>query len=139
MAKRGNPNIGKIGRHFSSTYQPENRGAHNPISDTVKKLREQGVSKPSYAEIQSIFLHLASLPLMKVKELEEDENQAMLTRVVAKEIRSGQKGFTALQYILDRTFGKPTQVTENYNENKESTRPIIVIEKPNGDCEENED
>lgn len=127
---KGNPKIKNYGvkTRFSTTNQPRNKG-RNPISEIVHQLKNEGMTKPSYSEIKDLFVMLSSLPFSKINELIKDEKQAMMTRIVAKEMCDNKNGFAAIQSILDRVFGKATQINENYNENKEIRKPTIIIDK----------
>ena len=39
----------------------------------------------------------------------------------------GRNGWQVLMDIMDRLFGKPKQVTENYNDNTERNKAVIVF------------
>jgi hypothetical protein len=71
---------------------------------------------------------LSQLPFSKIESIVKDDSQAMITRVVAKEICDNKNGFTAIQYLLDRIYGKPTQMNENINYNNDMQRPVIIID-----------
>jgi F0F1-type ATP synthase delta subunit len=63
----------------------------------------------------------------QVEKIYNDEEQPLIARVTARAILS-KYGFEYIEKMLDRTYGKPTQVTENYNENNEvGEGPQIVI------------
>ncbi len=107
---------------------PAKGTGRNPISDAVRKMRAEGMRAPSYSDVQEVFLFLISLPFEEVKKIIEDETKPLLMRVVARELVGGKTGMEAAKYILERVWGKPTQVTENYNENNEvGEGPQIVI------------
>ena len=107
---------------------PAKGTGRNPISDAVRKMRAEGMRVPSYSDVQEVFLFLISLPFEEVKKIIEDETKPLLMRVVARELVGVKTGMEAAKYILERVWGKPTQVTENYNENNEvGEGPQIVI------------
>lgn len=126
--KKGNT-IGKETRFGAVRGNTPAKGTgRNPISDAVRKMRAEGMRAPSYSDVQEVFLFLISLPFEEIRKIIEDETKPLLMRVVARELVGGKTGMEAAKYILERVYGKPTQVTENYNENNEvGEGPQIVI------------
>lgn len=126
---RGQKEIKEWGKkyRFSSTNQPARRG-RSPISETIRQMRKAGYARPSYSDVTELFSMLSQLPFSKIESIVKDDSQAMITRVVAKEICDNKNGFTAIQYLLDRIYGKPTQMNENINYNNDMQRPVIIID-----------
>ena len=113
---------------------PAKGAGRNPISDAVRKMRAEGMRVPSYSDVQEVFLFLISLPFEEVRKIIEDETKPLLMRVIARELVGSKTGMEAAKYILERVYGKPTQVTENYNENSDmDERPKVVIVKNSED------
>lgn len=113
---------------------PAKGTGRNPISDAVRKMRAEGMRAPSYSDVQEVFLFLISLSFEEIKKIIEDETKPLLMRVVARELVGSKTGMEAAKYILERVYGKPTQVTENYNENSDvNDRPKVVILKGDSD------
>lgn len=113
---------------------PAKGTGRNLISDAVRKMRAEGMKVPSYSDVQEVFLFLISLPYEEIKKIVEDETKPMLMRVMARELVGSKTGMEAAKYILERVYGKPTQVTENYNENSDiDERPKVVIVKNSED------
>jgi hypothetical protein len=132
--KKGNM-IGRETRFGGPRGNTPAKGAgRNPISDAVRKMRAEGMRVPSYSDVQEVFLFLISLPLEEVRKIIEDETKPLLMRVIARELVGSKTGMEAAKYILERVYGKPTQVTENYNENSDiDERPKVVIVKNSED------
>lgn len=115
----------KIGPRFSSTNQPKKK-RRNPINAVVKEFTKEN-EIPKADDVRRMYLSIMTMPKKKIEELYNSEEQPVLVRVVARAILS-KNGFDYIEKMLDRTFGKPTQVTENYNENNEvGEGPQIVI------------
>ena len=132
--KKGNM-IGRETRFGGPRGNTPAKGAgRNPISDAVRKMRAEGMRVPSYSDVQEVFLFLISLPFEEVRKIIEDETKPLLMRVIARELVGSKTGMEAAKYILERVYGKPTQVTENYNENSDmDERPKVVIVKNSED------
>ena len=132
--KKGNM-IGRETRFGGPRGNTPAKGAgRNPISDAVRKMRAEGMRVPSYSDVLEVFLFLISLPLEEVRKIIEDETKPLLMRVIARELVGSKTGMEAAKYILERVYGKPTQVTENYNENSDiDERPKVVIVKNSED------
>lgn len=128
--KKGNT-IGKETRFGAARGNTPAKGTgRNPISDAVRKMRAEGMSVPSYSDVQEVFLFLISLPFEEIRKIIEDETKPLLMRVIARELVGSKTGMEAAKYILERVYGKPTQVTENYNGNIDmNDRPQVIIIK----------
>lgn len=48
---------------------------------------------------------------------------------------AGKQGWSVLMDIMDRLFGKPKQVTENYNETTEKNKAIVIFTKEGEDSD----
>ena len=115
----------KFGNRFSSTNQPKKKRS-NPINAVVVEFTKEH-EIPKADDVRRMYLSIMTMPKKKIEELYNSEEQPVLVRVVARAILS-KNGFDYIEKMLDRTFGKPTQVTENYNENNEvGEGPQIVI------------
>lgn len=121
----------KYGNRFSSTNQPKKKRS-NPINAVVKEFTKKH-EIPKADDVRRMYLALAAMTRPEVEEIYNDEKQPLIVRVTAGAILS-KYGFEYIEKMLDRTWGKPTQVTENYNENKEvGEGPKIIFEMGRSD------
>jgi ribosome assembly protein YihI (activator of Der GTPase) len=121
----------KYGNRFSATNQPQKKRS-NPINAVVKEFTKEN-EIPKVDDVRRMYLSIMTMPKKKIEELFNNEDQPVLVRVVARAILS-KNGFDYIEKMLDRTFGKPTQVTENYNENRGiGEGPKIIFEMGKSD------
>src|SRR5699024_8684399 len=78
------------------------------VTDTIKKLKDDGVQPVSKSDIKDIYLSLINIPIPELKELVKDDTETVLVRIVGKNILSG-RGFDIIESMLDRAIGKATQ------------------------------
>ncbi|MDD4033548.1 MAG: hypothetical protein PHS48_09930 [Bacteroidales bacterium] len=121
----------KFGNRFSSTNQPKKKRS-NPINAVVVEFTKEH-EIPKADDVRRMYLALASMKKAQVQNIYDDEEQPLIARVTARAILS-KYGFEYIEKMLDRTYGKPTQVTENYNENMEvGEGPRIIIMNEDGE------
>lgn len=121
----------KYGNRFSSTNQPKKKRS-NPINAVVVEFTKEH-EIPKADDVRRMYLALAAMKKAQVEKIFNDEEQPLIARVTARAILS-KYGFEYIEKMLDRTYGKPTQVTENYNENKEvGEGPKIIFEMGRSD------
>lgn len=119
------------GKMFSKDYQPKKR-KRNPVMAVVAEFTKEH-EIPKADDVRRMYLALAAMKRAQVEAIYNDEEQPLIARVTARAILS-KYGFEYIERILDRTYGKPTQVTENYNENSDvNDRPKVVILKGGND------
>jgi hypothetical protein len=94
---------------------PENinkTGANRRLVSTVlKELEDKGVEQATAAQIKSSYLAFINLTKNELNEIQLDESQPMINRIVAKAIL-GNKGFEVIAQMLDRAIGKPENKTD---------------------------
>ena len=121
----------KFGNRFSSTNQPKKKRS-NPINAVVVEFTKEH-EIPKADDVRRMYLALAAMKKAQVEKIYNDEEQPLIARVTARAILS-KYGFEYIEKMLDRTYGKPTQVTENYNGNIDmNDRPKVVILKGGND------
>ena len=121
----------KFGNRFSSTNQPKKKRS-NPVNAVVVEFTKEH-EIPKADDVRRMYLALAAMKEAQVEKIYNDEEQPLIARVTARAILS-KYGFEYIERMLDRTYGKPTQVTENYNENSDvNDRPKVVILKGDSD------
>ena len=116
----------KIGRRFSSEYQPANPGRKPTLKSIPADARDK---------VYAALYHALTLPDQKTakeyltKTAEELPECGYLIQVYAK----GMMGKTAGIYtadILDRLFGRPKQTTENIIGTRDRAAMQIVVGSP---------
>ena len=78
------------------------------ISDTIKKMEQDGIKETTVQEIKSVYLRLINHSKEDLQKVIDDKNQPALNCIVAQNIMSG-KGFEVIDKMLDRAIGKATQ------------------------------
>lgn len=121
-------NIAELGRktRFSSTNQPKNSGRKPKLYTQLKE-----VYKISQEEYRNVVLHLMQLSKGEVVKLAKAEDTPIWVVTICEAFLADiEKGtFYILSDLTDRVYGKPKQVTENYNENTDKSSATIVFVK----------
>jgi len=78
------------------------------ISDTIKKMEQDGIKETTVQEIKSVYLRLINHSKEDLQKVIDDKNQPALNCIVAQNIMSG-KGFEVIDKMLDRAIGKATR------------------------------
>lgn len=121
----------KYGNRFSATNQPKKKRS-NPVSAVVVEFTKEH-EIPKADDVRRMYLALAAMKKAQVEKIFNDEEQPLIARVTARAILS-KYGFEYIEKMLDRTYGKPIQVTENYNENRGiGEGPKIIFEMGKSD------
>lgn len=121
-------NIAELGRktRFSSTNQPKNNGRKPKLYTQLKE-----VYKISQEEYRNVVLYLMQLSKAEVVKLAKAEDTPIWVVTICEAFLADiEKGtFYILSDLTDRVYGKPKQVTENYNENTDKSSATIVFVK----------
>lgn len=88
----------------------------NAITGELKSL---GYERVPRAQVNEAIELLLNLPEQKAKDIASDKEAPLFLRIVARQMFSS-KGFEAIQNLLDRAHGKPTQQVNS----------SVTIEKP---------
>ena len=75
---------------------------------------------------------------VEIEQLKKGPNTPMWVVNLCSALENDTKkgSINLLSELTDRLYGKPKQITENYNENVEKNRAVIVFTKPK-ETEEN--
>jgi hypothetical protein len=118
---------------FTKDRQPERNPGRPP------KLSNQigSIPKDAQQRMYSV-LHKATTFSSKdeaVRYLKEEQQKGEYGFILELAIHSlySKNGWQVLMDIMDRLFGKPKQVTENYNDNTERNKAVIVFSKEEDD------
>lgn len=128
----GRKDIYKDAKGFDKNPQNINRTGLNRklISSVNVNLENLGYKEATKNDIISCFLRLIQLTIPELESMVKDNSQPALVRIVGKEILSG-KGFDAIEKILNRGIGTPTQNIEmkqiqDKDMTPEETRDFVI-------------
>lgn len=117
---------------FTKEKQPEkNKGRPPKLSNQI------GSIPPDAQKRMYAILHKATTfrnkaeALEYLKDQEKGEYGFILELAIAQ--LSSKNGWLVLMDIMDRLFGKPRQITENYNDNTERNSATVVFVKEEED------
>lgn len=124
----GNKDIAKYGKktQFSKTNQPLSSGRKPKLYTQLKD-----VYKISQEEYRNVVMHIMQLSKGEIMKLILAEDTPIWVITICKAfINDIEKGtFYMLSDLTDRVYGKPKQITENYNDNVERNKATIVFVK----------
>ena len=115
---------------FGKDRQPTKRGGPVKLSSQIAAIPPDA-QKRMYA-----ILHKATTFNSKeeaVRYMQEEKEKGEYGFILELAIHSlyGRNGWQVLMDIMDRLFGKPKQITENFNDNTERNKATIVFVKEN--------
>lgn len=115
---------------FTSTNQPKKNGRKPQIYTQIKD-----VYSISLEEYRRVIQHLMNCTKDEITALANAKDTPMwIVNLCTALVNDTKKGTTyLLSELTDRLYGKPKQITENYNENVEKNKAIIVFAKEGED------
>lgn len=115
---------------FTSTNQPKKNGRKPHIYTQIKD-----VYSISLEEYRRVIQHLMNCTKDEITALANAKDTPMwIVNLCTALVNDTKKGTTyLLSELTDRLYGKPKQITENYNENVEKNKAIIVFAKEGED------
>lgn len=115
---------------FTSTNQPKKNGRKPHIYTQIKD-----VYNISLEEYRKVIQHLMNCTKDEITALANAKDTPMwIVNLCTALVNDTKKGTTyLLSELTDRLYGKPKQITENYNENVEKNKAIIVFAKEGED------
>ena len=124
------------GNRFSSTNQPKKNGRKPQIYTQIKD-----VYSISLEEYRRVIQHLMNCTKDEITALANAKDTPIwIVNLCTALVNDTKKGTTyLLSELTDRLYGKPKQITENFNENVERNKAIIVFSKPEVKAEESSD
>ena len=117
---------------FTSTNQPKKNGRKPQLYTQIKD-----VYQISLEEYKRVVQHLMNCTKDEIVALGQAKDTPMwVVNLCSAIVNDTKKGTTnILSELTDRLFGKPKQVTENYNENVERNKAIVIFTKPKEELE----
>ena len=112
---------------FTSTNQPKKNGRKPQIYTQIKDV--YNISKEEY---RRVIQHLMNCTKDEITALANAKDTPIwIVNLCTALVNDTKKGTTfLLTELTDRLYGKPKQVTENYNENVEKNKAIVIFSKP---------
>lgn len=125
-----------VNTRFSSTNQPKNRGRKPHIYTIAKETCD--ISLDEYRKVVQLLMNATK---EEIKQLSDNPDTPIwVVNLCSALLTDTRKGITTLlSELTDRLYGKPKQVTENYNTNTERNKAVIVFTKPKEVEEQNSD
>lgn len=101
----------KVGRPFTKGVSGNPKGRPPSIVTKLNnRLKKGGYEPLRQSQVRDTYLVVATLTQDRLEQLSEDPKAPMFARLAARELL-GKNGFEAMELILDRMHGKPTQTT----------------------------
>ena len=121
---------------FTSTNQPKKNGRKPHIYTQIKD-----VYNISLEEYRKVIQHLMNCTKDEITALANAKDTPIwIVNLCTALVNDTKRGTTyLLSELTDRLYGKPKQITENFNENVERNKAIIVFSKPEVKAEESSD
>ena len=106
-AKRNTNWLNKNKQNINKNWRPKKW-----IAQVNWDLKKEWYEPARKQDIEQTYLFLINLPLAKLKEISQDDEQPILSKIVSKNILSW-RGFDIIEKMLDRSVGKPKQEVDN--------------------------
>ena len=120
---------------FTKDRQPTKRGGPVKLSSQIRNIPKDAQQRMYAILYQATTFNNKTEALNYLKaEQEKGEYGFILELAIAS--LAGRNGWQVLMDIMDRLFGKPKQVTENYNENNDNTQALVIFSNKDGDSSE---
>lgn len=120
---------------FTKDRQPTKRGGPVKLSSQIRNIPKDAQQRMYAILYQATTFNNKTEALNYLKaEQEKGEYGFILELAIAS--LAGRNGWQVLMDIMDRLFGKPKQVTENYNENNDNTQAVVIFSNKDGDSSE---
>jgi hypothetical protein len=117
---------------FTSTNQPAKNGRKPAIYTKLKN-----AYSISLEEYRKVVQHLMNCTKDEITELAQAKDTPIwIVNLCTALVNDTKKGTTyLLTELTDRLYGKPKQVTENYNDNIERNKATVVFVKEDNDTD----
>lgn len=117
---------------FGKDRQPEKRGNHMKLCNQIAAIPKDA-QKEMYAVLyKATTFNNKTEAITYLKEEQSKGKHGFILELAIASLASKQ-GWQTLMDIMDRLFGRPKQVTENYNDNTEKNKAVVIFTKDD-DC-----
>lgn len=117
---------------FGKDRQPTKRGGPVKLSSQIASIPPDA-QKRMYAILHKATTFNSKDEAIKYFKEEKDKGEYGFILELAINALYGKNGWQVLMDIMDRLFGKPRQITENYNDNTERNSATVVFVKEEED------
>ena len=119
----------KFGNRFSKDNQPaKNNGRPQKLSNQIGTIPKDAQQR-MYSILYKATTFNSREEAIKYFKEEKDKGEYGFILELAINALQGRNGWQVLMDIMDRLFGKPKQITENYNDNTERNQAIVKFVK----------
>lgn len=118
----------KLGKRFTSENQPKANGRQPKLSNQIATIPADA-QKRMYAILHKATTFNSKDEAIKYFKEEKDKGEYGFILELAINALYGKNGWQVLMDIMDRLFGKPRQINENYNDNTERNKATVVFVK----------
>lgn len=123
----------KYGNRFSKENQPEkNNGRPQKLSNQIGAIPKDAQQRMYSILYKATTFNSREEAISFLKD-EKDKGEYGFILELAINALGGRNGWQVLMDIMDRLFGKPKQITENYNDNNERNSATVVFVKEEDD------
>ena len=119
---------------FGKDRQPTKRGGPVKLSSQIATIPADA-QKRMYAILHKATTFNSKDEAIKYFKEEKDKGEYGFILELAINALYGKNGWQVLMDIMDRLFGKPRQITENYNDNTERTKATVVFVREDNDTD----
>lgn len=119
---------------FTKDRQPEKNGRPPKLSNQIGNIPPDA-QKRMYAILHKATTFNSKDEAIKYFKEEKDKGEYGFILELAINALYGKNGWQVLMDIMDRLFGKPRQITENYNDNTERNKATVVFVRENNDTD----
>ena len=117
---------------FGKDRQPTKRGGPVKLSSQIAAIPADA-QKRMYAILYKATTFNSREKAISFLKDEKDKGEYGFILELAINALGGRNGWQVLMDIMDRLFGKPKQITENYNDNTERNSATVVFVKEEDD------
>lgn len=114
---------------FGKDRQPTKRGGPVKLSSQIAAIPKDAQQRMYSILYKATTFNSREEAISFLKD-EKDKGEYGFILELAINALGGRNGWQVLMDIMDRLFGKPKQVTENYNENLEKNKAVVIFTKP---------
>lgn len=123
----------KYGNRFTKENQPEkNNGRPQKLSNQIGNIPKDAQQRMYSILYKATTFNSREEAINYLKD-EKDKGEYGFILELAINALGGRNGWQVLMDIMDRLFGKPKQITENYNDNTERNSATVVFVKEEDD------
>ncbi len=95
------------------------------IRSVIAEFEKAGLIVPSNDEIGKMYLYIATLNEKELKQLLNDTEQPMMTRIIARGVLS-KKGLDVVDRIVNRAYGQQQHIDITTNGKDMKPEPLVV-------------